>query len=559
VTQPGPAPTGQTQPEGARVGDYRLIARIGEGGMGVVHLAQAPDGRRVALKVLRQHIIGDQEARERLAREVSSLRLITSPRIAEVLDADPYGPTPFVATRYVPGLSLHEHVRQEGPIDGTDLLHFATALAEALLAVHAVGVLHRDIKPSNVLMEGRSPVLIDFGLARLAEDPRLTHTGWLLGTPGYLAPEILYGDDATPASDVHSWAATVVFAATGRPPYGKGPAMAIMDRVRRGDHDLSAVPAALQGLLRSALAPEPLDRPGLHEILAWLRTQQAQVAVARPVAPAPDQWTMPVAALGREPVTEVRPTTGPAANGRSAEAASGLTPTPAPYEQPMPQGGESVEEPSTRVLPAATAPDDLPRDAPGRPRAQRVAQLVGLGAVTSAAVAFAPYAAVMLVGLLVLALRTVSVGRERHARRRQIRGRARWYDVPTTTVSTPGYAVLAFFGALLQVGWAAAAAVAFGVVESLFNPPLPVGLLLLGIVFTVALWWGPGSARVKVLVDGGVTRFARSDFAGLFVIGLCVVGVAVLLAALLGSGPNWSPASSPPWSHGLLADVARYL
>ncbi len=205
--QPLPRVQGDT-----RVGDYRLLAKIGEGGMGVVHLAQASDGSRVALKVLRPHIIGDDEARERLAREVASLRRVTSPRIAEVIDADPWGETPYVATRYVPGLSLHEHVRQEGPVTGDDLVHFATGLAEAIIAVHQVGVLHRDIKPSNVLLEGRSPVLIDFGLARLAEDPRLTQTGWLLGTPGYLAPEILYGDDATTASDMHSWAATVVVA-----------------------------------------------------------------------------------------------------------------------------------------------------------------------------------------------------------------------------------------------------------------------------------------------------------------------------------------------------------
>ena len=227
------------------MGDYRLLTKIGEGGMGVVHLAQAPDGSRVALKVLRQHVIGDDEARERLAREVASLRRVTSPRIAEVIDADPWGETPYVATRYIPGLSLHEHIRQVGPITGPDLAFLATGLAEAVIAVHQVGVLHRDIKPSNVLLEGRSPVLIDFGLARLAEDPRLTHTGWLLGTPGYLAPEILYGDDATTASDVHSWAATAGVRLHRQPPFGTGPAMAVMDRVRRGEHDLSAVPRAV--------------------------------------------------------------------------------------------------------------------------------------------------------------------------------------------------------------------------------------------------------------------------------------------------------------------------
>ena len=165
--------------------------------MGVVHLAQRPGGPRVALKVLRPHIVGDDEARRRLAREVGSLSRIRHPGVAEIVDADPWDDIPYVATRYVPGLSLHDHVREEGPITGADLVWFATRLGEALLAVHEQGVLHRDVKPSNVLMEGRTPILIDFGLARVADDPKLTHTGWLLGTPGYLAPEILFGDDAT--------------------------------------------------------------------------------------------------------------------------------------------------------------------------------------------------------------------------------------------------------------------------------------------------------------------------------------------------------------------------
>ena len=206
--------------------------------MGVVHLARRPGGERVALKVLRPHIVGDDEARARLAREVSSLTRVRSRWVAEIVDADPWADVPYVATRYVPGLSLHDHVLAEGPITGADLTWFAGCLAEGLASVHDAGVLHRDVKPSNVLMEGRTPILIDFGLARVADDPKLTHTGWLLGTPGYLAPEILYGDDASAASDVHSWAATVAYAGTGRAPFGRGPSMAIMDRVRRGEHDL---------------------------------------------------------------------------------------------------------------------------------------------------------------------------------------------------------------------------------------------------------------------------------------------------------------------------------
>jgi len=190
------------------VGGYTLLSRIGEGGMGVVHLARRPGGERVALKVLRPHIVGDDEARARLAREGSSLRRIRSRWVAEILDADPWAEVPYVAKRYVPGLSLHDHVVEEGPIRDGDLAWFAGCLAEGVASVHAVGVLHRDIKPTNVLMEGRTPILIDFGLARVADDPKLTLTGWLLGTPGYLAPEILYGEDATTAADAHSCAAT---------------------------------------------------------------------------------------------------------------------------------------------------------------------------------------------------------------------------------------------------------------------------------------------------------------------------------------------------------------
>ena len=250
-------------PPGLTVGGYTLLTRLGEGGMGVVHLARKPGGERVALKVLRPHIVGDDEARARLAREVSSLSRIRSKWVAEIVDADPWGPVPFVATRYVPGYSLHDQVQEEGPVRGADLIWLARSLAEGIATVHAAGVLHRDVKPSNVLMEGRTPILIDFGLARVADDPKLTHTGWLLGTPGYLPPEILHGDDATTASDVHSWGATVAYAGLGRSPYGSGPSMAIMDRVRRGDHDLSrtARRAARGGRGHARPRPGPATRP----------------------------------------------------------------------------------------------------------------------------------------------------------------------------------------------------------------------------------------------------------------------------------------------------------
>ena len=167
-------------------------------------------------------------------------------------------------------------------------------------------------------------MLIDFGLARVAEDARLTQTGFLLGTPGYLAPEILYGDDATPASDVHAWAATVVFAATGRAPYGRGPSMAVLDRVRRGEHDLSGVPEPMAGLLRESLAPESWQRPSLPEVRAWLEDQRVravtavQGAATPPTAQERELWTRPFSPAARPsgdpqetPPTRIVPLGGP--------------------------------------------------------------------------------------------------------------------------------------------------------------------------------------------------------------------------------------------------------
>ncbi len=534
--------------------------------MGVVHLAQGPDGRRVALKVLRPHIVGDSEARERLAREVSSLRRITSPRIAEILDADPHGDVPYVVTRYVPGLSLYHHVAEEGPITGGDLLHFADCLAEALQAVHSVGVLHRDVKPTNVLMEGRSPVLIDFGLARVAEDPRLTQTGWLLGTPGYLAPEILYGDDASPASDVHAWAATVAFGATGRPPYGKGPAMAIMDRVRRGEHDLSGIEEPLRRILRESLAPEPLDRPSVHELRSFVQDARQRAHLATQPAPDPELWTMPFAPAptpetARTQEVPVEPSSVPVAGpvAGPVDAPSQLEGLPVreatPYQQPAPAPDPSppATTPPTRIVPAMQE-RPVSHDQPFAPlrqrdisRSQSLLQLLGLGALSTATVAYAPYLGAALVFVLVVLLRTASVTRQRHGRRRMVRGQAKWYDVPTTTLSTPGYLVLALFGSIALIVVAALVWLALFSLGYLLTQPLAPTMTVAGLGFAVTLWWGPGSGRVREMVRGMTARTSRTEFGGWFVVAMCVLGTAVLLGLLFSSGPNWAPELSAPW------------
>jgi serine/threonine protein kinase len=566
------------------VGDYRLLTKIGEGGMGVVHLAQAPDGSRVALKVLRPHIIGDDEARSRLSREVASLRRVKSPRIAEVIDADPWGETPYVATRYIPGLSLHEHLRQEGPITGEDLRWFAAGLAEAVIAVHTVGVLHRDIKPSNVLLEGRSPVLIDFGLARLAEDPRLTVTGWLLGTPGYLAPEILYGDDATTASDVHSWAATVVFAATGNPPFGKGPAMAIMDRVRRGEHDLSAVPATLLPLVRECLSPNPDDRPETAAVLSSLRSPT-------PPAPVVDEHTMPLSLFRAEdddptevlgsdagtrmihdaaptlPHTRVTPTASPTTplTVRAPEQ-----PARSPYMQPAPPQNEIPrpgpgQGPPTQQFQAPVVPSKAPPE-PWRPlpsglaKFQRGSLLLGMFTAVTVGFALAPYLCLLLLALAALAVRTISWTTESTRDRQWRRGKNSWYDGPLALATSPWYLVVATGGTLVLLLWSAALAFLVGISYLLFALPMIPGLLSMGAVMAVSLWWGPGSRRLRVPTRRLIVRATRWTWLGWVTVGALGVLVALLCYGLVSSGVNWDPQPGAPWRPGtMLGDIVGFL
>lgn len=521
-------------PPGLRVGGYRLLAKIGEGGMGIVHLAQGPDGNRVALKVLRPHVVGDDEARERLAREVASLRRVRSPRIAEVLDADPWGTTPFVATRYVPGLSLDEHVRRQGPIGGEDLRHFAAGLADALLAVHSVGVLHRDIKPSNVLLEGRAPVLIDFGLARLADDPRLTVTGWLLGTPGYLAPEILYGEDATTASDVHAWAATVAFAALGRPPFGRGPAMAVMDRVRRGEHDLTGAPTELLPLLRSALAADPSGRPTLPAVLADLGPSPWWGG-RRPV----EQATMPLALAPRRFDPEVRTV---------AETID---------------AGASATQPLTEVHPAPGTPylQPSPRSAQGgAPRVRRALTLTGLLWLLALGFALSPYLCLAGLAITTLAVRTWSWTSEAARERVCRRGRHRWYDRPLAAATVPWYLLVATGGTLVLLLSAVTLTFSVGVALLVVGTALEPALVAMGLVLACTTWWGPGGRRVRSPTRALVLRLTWAPAPGW----TTVLGVAVAACAagflLLTHGVSWAPEPGPPWRNGTpLGHVLRLL
>ncbi|SMX72848.1 Serine/threonine protein kinase [Brevibacterium sp. Mu109] len=252
------------------LGGYRLIEELGAGGMGVVHLGIDGGNSPVAVKVLHPHISSDETARRRLAREVRTLRRIKHPRIAEVLDAELESDRPFIITEFVDGTTLSEDVRENGPFQEDELVHFGHALLDALNAVHDAGVIHRDLKPANVMIMDGEPMVIDFGIAQVADEVKVTATGLVMGTPGYLSPEIADGKPSSEKTDWWGWAATMVFAATGRNPFGSGPLEAVLGRVAMGRADLDDVPPRFVPLLRACLEPKPERRPSGAMILQAL-------------------------------------------------------------------------------------------------------------------------------------------------------------------------------------------------------------------------------------------------------------------------------------------------
>jgi len=269
-----------------RLGPYRLREQLGEGGMGVVYLARDQSDQEVAVKVLRQGIPAEATARRRLAREVDTMRRVHSPFVAEVIDADVEGSPPYIVTRYVAGRTLDDVVAADGPISGQGLATLARGLADALVAIHSAGVVHRDLKPGNVMLVDGQPVIIDFGIAQAPDSSRLTMTGMFMGTPGYLAPEVIEGESSGPAADIHSWAATIAYAATGRPPFGTGQFEAIFYKIVHGQPDLETIPAPLLPIVVAALARDPSRRPSAADLAGLTAALEPTALVSSPVGAA---------------------------------------------------------------------------------------------------------------------------------------------------------------------------------------------------------------------------------------------------------------------------------
>lgn len=294
-------PVGAHLKPGSELGGYRIIEVLGTGGMGQVFRAADGDGVEVAIKVLHPHLSRDEEARERLRREVSALHRVRGHRVARVLDAEADGLEAFVVTELLNGLTLDQSVREEGVFSGHELVQLAEELAEALHAIHAVDVIHRDLKPSNVMLTADGAKVIDFGIAQVGDESRITQTGLVVGTAGYLAPEVFAGaPPTTERIDWYAWAAVLLFAATGKQPFGTGPLQAVVARMERGEPELTGLPVGIAAGLRAGLHPDPQQRASPAAVLRQLRhpdvelDEITQIApVAQPTAPAPTMVAVP--------------------------------------------------------------------------------------------------------------------------------------------------------------------------------------------------------------------------------------------------------------------------
>ncbi|WP_406291574.1 PQQ-binding-like beta-propeller repeat protein [Embleya sp. NBC_00896] len=380
------------------VGEFRILGRLGTGGMGRVYLGRSATGRAVAVKLIRADLLdeGGGEFRRRFAREVAAARAVDARYTAAVVAADAHADMPWLATAYIPGMPLGDAVERYGALPERTLGRLAGGLAVALKGIHAAGLVHRDLKPSNVLLAVAGPRVIDFGIASVSGMTTLTATGQTVGTFGFMSPEQFERADVGPPSDVFSCGAVLAYAATGRLPFGSGPLPVLLANIALREPDLDGVPAGYADLLRECLAKQPDDRPSVTDLLGLLDGLPDAVGSVRTGRPDPDWLPIdiahellrtasaaldadgPAAADGAESVPD--PGSDPAAPAPSREPAASVpapvpeaVPEPAPIPEPEP---DPDPEPAP-VPPPPPADDPLPA-VPPPPSADRVPELVNL-------------------------------------------------------------------------------------------------------------------------------------------------------------------------------------
>ena len=321
-----------------RIGRYRLLGRLGEGGMGRVFLGVSPGGRHVAVKLINPAHAGPH-FRERFVREIEAARQVGGFHTAPVVDADPDADPPWMVTAYIHGPSLEDAVAERGPFGLDELCMLGAGLAEGLAAIHGCGLVHRDLKPSNVILAEDGPRIIDFGIARAATEGALTTVGTVVGTYSFMSPEHLSGEPVGPASDVFSLGCTLAFAATGRAPFGEDSIGAVVSRVISRPPDLkdATEERGFRQLLTECLAKSPDDRPALTDILSRLTE-----------GPPPGKSPPPAARHHQPPSSTPRPR-------RIHTDRPAPPPRDAPRRRPGRQAGTGTG-PAPRRAPGAPAP-----------------------------------------------------------------------------------------------------------------------------------------------------------------------------------------------------------
>ncbi len=592
---------------GAQVGGYQLLRRLGAGGMGVVWEARDADGLHVAMKILHPQVAADPVARRRLEREAGVLARVRGPRVSRILDIESGEESSdglsFVVTELVDGPSLQAEVEREGayvlPRDATDLADLAHGLVEALEAVHAAGVIHRDLKPSNVMLGSVGPVLIDFGIAQVADDVRLTQTGLVTGTPGFIPPEMLDGAEPDPQADWYACAGVLLFAVTGRPPFGSGPWQTVFHRVYEGRAEVGPLEErwpALARAFKAALAPRGEDRLGTGDLLA----------VIDDVAEGGDGWVAPPAVL---PVAEgdaevsygIMPEAAQDPGGQTDVLATppsspttvlppsyGPVPTPhAPRSEPLPATvpplalrGQPDWQPQTAVmepavpLPRPTPPYVLPApagSAPGagpsglpdwaREPASHGGVVACLGLFLVALGAWAPSWVCSFLVVITVTVGTVGRASQALRWRRLQRGQAQGGDLARTWVMTPFYLLRSVLvtGVALVVALVVLWALAY-LLGLLPQVPSPTGYVLGGglgqprqegvsgmvqvAVVAIGLWGLPGARPVRrgaaQVVEAVAEPLAARVATGLLLLAATTALLASLLSGALVPVPGTS-------------------
>ncbi|MBB6118363.1 serine/threonine-protein kinase [Nocardiopsis algeriensis] len=290
--------TDLTSTDPAAIGPYRLLKRLGAGGMGVVYAAVDAQGALVAVKLIHAEYSADPEFRARFAREVELLHRVGGACAVPLLAADTGAERPWLTTPLVRGLTLSAYVRENGPLDERLLLGLAAGVAEALVNIHAAGVVHRDLKPANIVLSPEGPRVLDFGVARAADQTAITRTGSVTGSPGWISPAHYQGEAARAADDVFGWGAVMAYAATGRPPFGTGDPAAVAHRVLDGEPDMEEFTGPLADLVRRSLAKRADARPTVLELVRTLASVNSPWDSSGPVRSAEEAAGAMAAVVG---------------------------------------------------------------------------------------------------------------------------------------------------------------------------------------------------------------------------------------------------------------------